>query len=141
MPIAKMSALITSVGTFICTCTFSSVPSTKCNVYFVSFFFYFFSLFITQTTPICNQKGGKSKNHPRSFSRWLEERLCLHVFVYFQPSILQSLALLQASAILSHTFTPFNVSLIPQWIKARLNCHDFMRIFIIVIFLPSRFSS
>lgn len=84
MPIiAKMLiTLITSVDMFICTCTFSSVPSTKCDVYFVFFF-----LFITQTTPICNQKGEKSKKkkHPRSFSRWLEERLCLHVFVYFLP--------------------------------------------------------
>lgn len=66
MPIiAKMSALITSVGTFIC--TFSSVPSTKCNVYLVSFVLFRFFLFITPTTPICNQKDLKKQKPSQKF--------------------------------------------------------------------------
>lgn len=135
MPIiAKMLiTLITSVDMFICTCTFSSVPSTKCDVYFVFFF-----LFITQTTPICNQKGEKSKKKTsQKFLKMVGGAIVSACFCLLSPSILQSLALLSASAVILHTFRPLNVSLIPQWIKARMNCHDFMLIFV----LPSRFRS
>lgn len=82
MPIiAKMLiTLITSVDMFICTCTFSSVPSTNCDVYFVFFF-----LFITQTTPICNQKGEKSKkkNIPEvSQDGWRSDCVCMFLFTF-----------------------------------------------------------
>lgn len=85
MPIiAKGSALITSVDTFIRTCTFSSVPSTKCDVYLVSFVFFF--LFITQTAPNCNQTSVKAKTILKKITKdgRRSNRVCMF-FVYFLP--------------------------------------------------------
>ncbi len=91
------------------------------NVMFTLFRLFYYFLFRTPTTAICNRKG---KNHPRSLSSWLEERLvCMFLFTFNPPFCSHS----RFYRPLPYFPTPFNVSLIPQWIKARLNCYDPMK--------------
>lgn len=83
MPIiAKMSALITSVGTFICTCRFSSVPSTTCDVYFV--WFVFVSCSWLKLHQFVIKKAGKAKTIPEaSQDGWRSDCVCMFLFTLY----------------------------------------------------------
>lgn len=105
MPIiAKGSALITSVDTFIRTCTFSSVPSTKCDVYLVSFVFFF--LFITQTAPNCNQTAVKAKTILKKSRRMVGGAIVSACFL-FTFSLHFLLTLLSVFGLIQLTFRRF----------------------------------